>query len=428
MHLLQNHTTQIQPNIHRIVWLYKRWQPLYTVIQRFVRPKVEFIRGIPPDLHDDDFFDPGMNNMLVLDDLFSEAGKDKRITDLFTEGSHHRSLSVISINQNLFGNKDPTQRRNCHYLVVFNNPVDKLSLMTLSRQMYPGKSDKFMTANAKATKQPYGYLVVDLKPFTPEDQRLRVGNNVSKYNRPSLPSTNENAALHGHVPVETIKEDTSESDSHTAVGNQTDYIQTEEVLDIMDKNACDDCGQLFDTGHDVQRHIKNGWCPENGKPVKRTIDDSDVDEPKTKWLKLNEEEEGDNDSYQKLWKRAKVRGGEKYNKLYDKYISDGETIKDAKQLAEDRMESHDRRNFEELYSELLESYLFPLRTNSLHQQIVTDIDTLRMKGISLTSAIRRVLRKYRQRFNDVIGEFDDDESNSDDDDSEQEDSGSDEDE
>lgn len=122
--LLQNNTNKIQPGIQRIVWLYKRWQPMYTLIKRTAVPKVEFIQGIPADLEDDDFFDPRINNLLILDDLFSEAGKDKRITDLFTEGSHHRSLSVISINQNLFGNKDPTQRRNCHYLILFNNPVD----------------------------------------------------------------------------------------------------------------------------------------------------------------------------------------------------------------------------------------------------------------------------------------------------------------
>jgi len=62
-----------------------------------VLTRVEFIKGIP-DLKDDDFYNPRMNNLLILDDLFSEAGKDKRITDLFTEGSHHISLSVISIN------------------------------------------------------------------------------------------------------------------------------------------------------------------------------------------------------------------------------------------------------------------------------------------------------------------------------------------
>lgn len=95
-------------------------------------PKVEFHQGIPADLDDDEFFDPKHNNLLILDDLQSTSGKDKRVTDLFTEGSHHRSLSVISISQNLYANKDPTQSRNCHYLVLFNNPVDKQSIMTLA--------------------------------------------------------------------------------------------------------------------------------------------------------------------------------------------------------------------------------------------------------------------------------------------------------
>lgn len=55
--------------------------------------------------------------------MATEAAKDPRVTDLFTEGSHHRSLSVIALNQSLYFSKDPTQRRNCHYLVLFNNPV-----------------------------------------------------------------------------------------------------------------------------------------------------------------------------------------------------------------------------------------------------------------------------------------------------------------
>ena len=63
--------------------------------------------------------------------LFS---KDPRITDLFTEGSHHRNLSVVAINQNIYHNKDSTQRRNCHYLILFNNPVNQ-QVISLGRQM-----------------------------------------------------------------------------------------------------------------------------------------------------------------------------------------------------------------------------------------------------------------------------------------------------
>ncbi|WAR31851.1 YMD3-like protein, partial [Mya arenaria] len=188
--LLQHHNTRIQPSVHRIVWLFKRWQPLYSIIKNTVLPKVEFVQGIPNDLADDDFFDSRINNLLVLDDLFSEVGKDKRITDLFTEGSHHRSFSVVSINQNIFGNKDPTQRRNCHYLVLFNNPVDRQSLMTLARQMYPGHPEKFMNAFAKATKYPYGYLL-DL---------------MRKFNVHYFPTQNETKASTSERAILTIKQ------------------------------------------------------------------------------------------------------------------------------------------------------------------------------------------------------------------------------
>ena len=171
--ILLHHNTRIQPQIQRIVWLYKRWQPMYTIIKSTVMPKVEFIQGIPQELDDDDYFGPRQNNLLILDDMMSTAGKDKRITDLFTEGSHHRSLSIISINQNLYATKDPTQRRNCQYMILYDNPVDKSMTFALARQMFPNNTDKFMKCFEKATKRPYGFLLLDLKSFTPANQRLR---------------------------------------------------------------------------------------------------------------------------------------------------------------------------------------------------------------------------------------------------------------
>ena len=83
-----------------MLWLYKRWQPLYDVIQQTV-PRVDFIQGIPLELDQDSFIHPGTKNLVILDDLMSTAAKDSRINELFTEGSYHRNLSVVAINQNL---------------------------------------------------------------------------------------------------------------------------------------------------------------------------------------------------------------------------------------------------------------------------------------------------------------------------------------
>jgi hypothetical protein len=69
-----------------------------------VVPRVEFVRGIPYKVDGDHYFDPRIRNVIVLDDLMSTAAKDPRINDLFTEESHHRNLSVVTLNQNLFFN------------------------------------------------------------------------------------------------------------------------------------------------------------------------------------------------------------------------------------------------------------------------------------------------------------------------------------
>lgn len=142
--LLQHCLTMIWPPPKRILRLYKRWQPMHDVIKSTVYPSVEYIQGIPLDLDQDSFIHLRTRNLVILDDLMSTASKDSRINELFTEVSHHRNLSVIAINQNLYYNKDPTQRRNCKYMVLFNNHVDKQQIMTLSRQMFPEKSQHLL--------------------------------------------------------------------------------------------------------------------------------------------------------------------------------------------------------------------------------------------------------------------------------------------
>jgi hypothetical protein len=70
--------------------------------------------------------------------------------------------SYLSPNQyqNLYYSKDPTQRRNCQYLVLFNNPVDKQQIMTLGSQMYPGKVSYFLQKCEEATTRDYGHLLL----------------------------------------------------------------------------------------------------------------------------------------------------------------------------------------------------------------------------------------------------------------------------
>ena len=58
-------------------------------------------------------------------------------------------------------------------------------MLTLARQMYPGRSQRFMDAYEKAVGRPYGYLLVDLKPTTSSDRRL-VPNGLTEADQKAL--------------------------------------------------------------------------------------------------------------------------------------------------------------------------------------------------------------------------------------------------
>jgi len=91
---------------------------------------------------------------------------DNDVTKFFTQGSHHRNLTVVYIVQNLF-NQDRSMRTislNTHYMVLFKNPRDATQIRTLSLQMYPDNPRMLVNAYRDATSQPYGYLLLNLRP------------------------------------------------------------------------------------------------------------------------------------------------------------------------------------------------------------------------------------------------------------------------
>ena len=172
--LLQQAQTVIDQPPERIIWCYSQWQNAYTQLLMMI-PTIEFVKGIPESLENDSYLDVYKRNLIVIDDQMIEAGKDNRIVNLFTKGSHHRNLSVIYIVQNLFhqGKGNRSISLNSHYLVLFKNPRDKLQVLTLAKQMYPSETAWFIKEYEEAVRRPFGYLFVDLKPTTPDRCRLR---------------------------------------------------------------------------------------------------------------------------------------------------------------------------------------------------------------------------------------------------------------
>lgn len=150
----------------KIMWFYGAWQEGYRKLQA---ANIQFFEGLP----DEKLLDPKDRNLVVIDDLLAET--DSRVTKIFTKGSHHKNTSVIYISQNLFdrNKENRTISLNAHYMVLFKSPRDAMQVDQLARQMYPGRSKFMREAFADATSEPYSYLLIDLKPDTPDNMRLR---------------------------------------------------------------------------------------------------------------------------------------------------------------------------------------------------------------------------------------------------------------
>lgn len=155
-----------------IIYCYSVWQNNYESFYE-ITPKIKFNQGLP----DIDDLNSIENNLIILDDLMRECEEDKSIQKLFTIDSHHRNISVFFITQNIFskGKFTRTLNLNSHYLILFNNPRDKLQINVLARQMFPNKVNFLMEAYDDAASKPHGYLFIDLKQSTENRNRIQSG-------------------------------------------------------------------------------------------------------------------------------------------------------------------------------------------------------------------------------------------------------------
>lgn len=154
----------------RIVWCYKEWQPVYNILQERKDLNIRFILGIPND-DDDIVTDTSETHLIVFDDMLGDKDEEK-IKLWFTRKGHHRNASVVYITQNLFQQSKSTRTisLNAHYLILFQSPRDKMQIKVLAQQL---QAPHLMSAFNDATSKPHGYLLIDLKPDTPNHLRFR---------------------------------------------------------------------------------------------------------------------------------------------------------------------------------------------------------------------------------------------------------------
>ena len=169
--LLQLGDKMIKGAPQQIIYCYGAYQPMFEEKKQEI-PNITFIEGVPSDLLDR--INPRQRSLLLLDDLMTSLASDTVITELMTR-LRHLDASIWLIIHNLYyqGRSMRTVHLNTNYYVIFNSPRDRSQIMNLARQMYPGEGKFVIDAYNDATKRPYGYLLIDVRPNTPEEFRLR---------------------------------------------------------------------------------------------------------------------------------------------------------------------------------------------------------------------------------------------------------------
>ena len=77
--------------------------------------------------------------------------------------------------------------------MLFKNPRDKLQILILAKQMYPGQTDFFINQYEETVKRPSGYGLIDLKTTTQDNGRLRI-------NVPLSDEGFNQAGFHDNIP------------------------------------------------------------------------------------------------------------------------------------------------------------------------------------------------------------------------------------
>ncbi len=416
--LLAEKERLIQPVPKRIVWCYMHWQPLYQEIKA-IDPSIEFIEGLPLDL-DAGFFSSEVNNLLIIDDMMDVVAKDSRITQLFTRGSHHENLSVICLLQSLYYKNTQTIRRNSHYLVLFDMPMDKTQVRTMSYQMFPNYPNHLLQMYHKAVSKPYGYLVVVSKPNIKQHERLKTDifsddSSIQMKNKASDNVTSSNVE-NPHSADETYQTITADkpvmvdgrpyklveileepekvgganeneagSEAENSINSGFDSESDQSSTDSQSDNMypCGYCGTLFDSKLSMSEHEKD--CRN------RYMDE--------------EQEPYENAGFKYIRQKARERNLKEWREKIEKYEGQGMSESKAESKADEKLLPKDKKNFFEIYTNLLRLQM-QLEDCKIHTDVVKQVKSLISSDeVKFDQAIRKAISRKRKEL-EIVMEID----------------------
>lgn len=163
--LIDNLDLLMDTKIERIIWYYAHPQPMFT---KSNLKHVEFVQGFNMDAYRDD----KGPTIVVIDDQMAEVAKIPSFVNAFTM-NRHVNVTTIFLTQNLFHEGQRTCHLNAQYAVIMKMVRDVQQTTKFLSQMYTDKLKFAKRAMEDATREPYGYLLVDMRQETPQELRLR---------------------------------------------------------------------------------------------------------------------------------------------------------------------------------------------------------------------------------------------------------------
>ena len=185
-----------------VYWFYNQWQPRYDDIKRTLKKRIRFAQGLPEN--------PEFNNILVFDDLMSQASDSPVLSQLFTQG-RHRNASVILLLQNMFpkGKYNTDISRNALYKVLFRSPRDRKQIDIMAEQTFAKDRKNFVSAYVKETEKPFGYIILDNHPRTASENQVVADVFGSCYTYPHI--TKRSALSPGNGTPEVLEQPQTQS-------------------------------------------------------------------------------------------------------------------------------------------------------------------------------------------------------------------------
>ena len=158
----------------------------------------------------------------------------------------------------------------------------------------------------------------------------------------------------------------------------------------MDKSqwSCIDCGIIFASTMDLQKHIKRG-CPENHETPMKRLCDENTDEPN---------ESGWDNIVQRVYRKY----DDQYSEKVESYEKEGYSEVESRQKATEDLFWKYRNGIVKSYANILTT-VHHLKRSMIHQEVMEEIQTLMCeKHYRFVQALKIVLRRNSSLFDELI--------------------------